>query len=168
MLDFLYELGRWLNGTDLHFWSRQTLRTTPWISPTIQSIHIVSVAIVIGAIGFIDLRLLGWAAPSQSPSEMARRLLPWMWVALTLQFLTGTMLILNRPIRYFDNVSFLAKMAMLLTGVVLALVLNHGLKQGDDYWTATPARTVAMKAIAGVSLLLWVLVILAGRWIAYV
>ncbi len=168
MLETLTDIGAWLNSTDLHFWARDTLRGNNWVSPLIQSIHIVSVAAVIGAIGVIDLRILGLAARSQAPSEMASRLLPWLWTALVLLALTGFMLILNRPPRYLDNAAFLAKMLMLATAVILTLLLSRGLRRGDDYWFATPARLAAGRTLAGASVALWVGVILAGRWIAYV
>jgi hypothetical protein len=167
MLDSFYEAGRWLNGTDLHNSIHRLLQTVGWVSPTIQSIHIVSVAVVIGTAALLDMRILGWAAPSQVPAEMARRLLPWTWIAITLQFFTGAMLIINRPARYADNTTFLAKMVFLIIGVVLTLVLAGGLRRDPDHWTATPARRVTAKAMAFIALVAWVLVVLAGRWIAY-
>lgn len=167
MLDNLYAFGVWLNRTELHFWARGILQTIPWVSPTVQTIHIVSVCAVIGAIGMIDLRLLGAAARSQSPAEMAKRLLPWLWTALVLLLVTGSALILNRPPRYFDNIAFLAKMAMLLIAVVLTLLLARGLRHGDGYWTASPARRSASRTMAAVSVLMWTGVVIAGRWIAY-
>ena len=167
ILDALYEGGRWLNGTKLHTHIHALLQTVGWVSPTIQSIHIVSVAAVVGTAALLDMRLLGWAAPSQVPAEMARRLLPWTWIAITLQFFTGAMLIVNRPIRYADNPSFLAKMVFLIIGIILTLVLAAGLRRDPDHWTSTPARVVTGKVLAGVSLLAWVLIVLAGRWIAY-
>ena len=167
MLDTLYALGTWLNTTDAHFWARGLLRSASWVSPTVQSIHIVSMAVVIGTIGFIDLRMLGVAARSQSPAEMARRLMPWFWMALVLLFLTGAMLILNLPARYFDNIAFFAKVLLLVLGVALTLVLVRGLARGEDHWTTTPAKVRAARLIAGVSAAAWVGVVLAGRWIAY-
>ena len=167
MLDTLYAVGAWLNTTDLHFWSRGILRGVPWVSPTIQSIHITSMAVVIGTIGFIDLRILGIAARSQEPAEMARRLMPWFWTALVLLLATGSMLILNRPIRYFDNIAFIAKVLMLVTDIVLTLVLVGGLRRDTGYWTASPARLRTGRILAGISAVFWVGIVLAGRWIAY-
>lgn len=167
VLDQIYQAGRWLNGTDLHTSIRHLLQTVGWVSPTIQSIHIVCITLVIGTSALLDLRILGWAAPSQVPAEMARRLLPWTWSALAVQFFTGGMLVLNRPIRYADNPSFLFKMLFLIIGIVLTLVLASGLRRDPDHWTSAPARVLTGKVLAGGSVLAWVLIVLAGRWIAY-
>ena len=96
---------------------------------------------------------------------MARRLTPWMWSALAVQLATGGMLIPNRPVRYFENGAFQAKMALLLAAVGLTAVLARGLARGEDFWSARPWPR---RLIAGAALMLWLGVILAGRWIAYV
>jgi uncharacterized membrane protein len=162
LLDALSEAGRWLNGTEAHLWARHLLRGQNWISPAVQSVHILSVAAVIGSIGLIDLRVMGLAARSQPIPEMARRLLPWMWTALVLLLATGGLLILNRPARYFDNPAFVAKMAMLALALILTLMLRPGLLRNGG--RAGPMRALA----AALSLLLWFGIIFAGRWIAYV
>ena len=56
VLDQIYQAGRWLNGTDLHTSIRHLLQTVGWVSPTIQSIHIVCITLVIGTAALLDLR----------------------------------------------------------------------------------------------------------------
>ena len=58
MLDQIYQAGRWLNSTDLHTSIRHLLQTVGWVSPTIQSIHIVCITLVIGTSALLDLRIL--------------------------------------------------------------------------------------------------------------
>lgn len=168
MPDGLQDLGNWLNGVPAHFWARDLLRGVRWLNPTLQSIHIVGIAVVIGSAGMLDLRLLGWAVPSQAPAEMARRLMPWLWSALVVQLATGGMLLLNRPLRYFENGSFLLKMVLLALALVLTMVLARGLFRRDDFWSDGQGRLLAGRLIAGLSLLAWLAVTVAGRWIAYV
>jgi hypothetical protein len=159
VLQSLNDAAAWLNATPAHDWARDLLRGERWLSPTIQSIHIVGVAVVVGSAGMLNLRLLGWAVPSQTPAEMARRLMPWMGWALAVQLATGGLLILNRPARYFENGAFLAKLAMLVVAVALTALLagrTHGAPRGPD------------RLLAAIALIAWVGVILAGRWIAYV
>ncbi len=167
MAQYIDAFGEWLNDSVLREHVRAFLRSQNFISPTIQSLHIVSFSVVLGTAGVIALRLLGLGAKGQDPQEMARRLYPWMWTALVILLLTGSMLFLNRPTRYLHNVSFQSKVFMLLAAVGLTAVLQWGLARGNDYWSA-PARRPIGRAIAGVSLVLWVAIILAGRLIAYV
>ena len=69
----------------------QWLSTTPpsvliqnvsWIVPTVQCVHITSIAVVMGVMVLLDFRLLGIAGRAQPVSVMANRLLPWMWWAI--------------------------------------------------------------------------------------
>ena len=71
------------------------------------------------------------------------------------------------PNRYLHNPVLGIKVALLIPAVVMALVFYRLSKSEDHYWEASPARKRCAKVMAGVSLLLWVTSVLAGRWIAY-
>ena len=49
-----------------------------WTIPTIQSIHIVGIALVMGSVLMIDLRILGWAWSDQTLRQTVRRFGPWL------------------------------------------------------------------------------------------
>jgi uncharacterized membrane protein SirB2 len=136
------------------------LRTVPGLPPIVQSIHILSIACVMASIVMIDLRILGLAARSQAPQEMMRRLMPWLWWALGLLFLSGAMFVIARPRRYFVNPIFGIKFALLLASIVLTVIL-YRLHRNTDVSTGTT------KALAALSLCTWLGVVMAGRWIAY-
>jgi hypothetical protein len=136
------------------------LRTIPGLPPIVQTIHILSIGCIMASIVFINLRVLGWAVPSQGIGEMMKRLMPWMWTALVLLFLSGAMFVVARPARYFKNPIFGIKFALLSVALVLAVVLKIALRKNDQ-------PSVVAKSIAGLSLVCWVGVVLAGRWIAY-
>ncbi len=108
----------------------------------------------------IDLRMLGLAVPSQNPSEMMRRLMPWMWTALVLLLLSGSMFVVARPRRYFFNPIFGIKFALLLLAILLSAILV-------SMYRRTNKSSAAIKVLAALSLVLWIGVMLAGRWIAY-
>jgi hypothetical protein len=162
MFDILVPIGDGLARTGLHLWVRDLMRGAPWINPALQTLHIISIALVVGSAGMISLRVLGLAALRQSPAEMARRLMPWFWTALLLLLLTGSLLVLNRPARYFETPLFPAKMLLLLVAIGVTLALRRRLPAGDAGVAGT-ARAVALASLA-----LWLAIIFAGRWIAYV
>jgi hypothetical protein len=156
----LSQLAQFLGTGWLHDHVVDWLRNVPGLPPVVQSVHILSIACVMATVVMIDLRILGLAVPTQKPAEMMRRLMPWFWTALILLFLSGVMFVIARPRRYFVNPIFGIKFALIVPAVLLAILLWR--LQGK---TATP--TNAMKAIAAVSLVAWLGVMLAGRWIAY-
>jgi hypothetical protein len=98
--------------------------------------------------------------------ELTRRLLPWLWCTLPVMLLSGLLFVLARPQRYFSNPIFGWKFALLLPAVALAGILHVISIRRPDYWQVRTMRAAA-KAIAAASLVLWIGVVLAGRWIAY-
>lgn len=119
------------------------------------------------SIVMVDLRFLGVAVPSQNVSEMIDRLMPWMWWALPLNAVTGLLFIVARPNRYFFNPVFGIKLSFLIPAVVLAFVVYRLNREETGYWEQTLSRRISGRIIAACSLLLWIGVVLAGRWIAY-
>jgi hypothetical protein len=146
----------------------QFVQNTEWIIPLTQTIHILAIAVVIGSVGLIDLRLLGLAGRSQSVSSMARRLLPTVWVSLAVLFCSGSVLIIGEPQRSLANPAFQLKMLMLLLVATMTAFLQGSLRRDVAFWELSPGRRLAAKLTAIVSLLLWVGIVFAGRWIAYI
>ncbi|MEQ8954133.1 MAG: hypothetical protein RL120_08360, partial [Gammaproteobacteria bacterium] len=114
----------------------------------------------------LNLRILGLAVPSQSIAELTSRVMPWFWIALASNFISGAFFVFGRPNRYFNNPVFATKMAFLIPAILLMLFfyLMHRRRQG--YWEQPslkwPARLIAMA-----TLLCLVIVPICGRWIAY-
>ena len=143
------------------------LSNVPGLPPIAQAIHILGIAVVMSSIVMVDLRFLNLAVPSQNVSEMIQRLMPWTWWALPLNAVTGLLFVVARPVRYFYNPVFTIKFSLLVPAVVLAFVVYWLNRRQAGYWERSTARRNSARAIAAVSLLLWIGVVLAGRWIAY-
>ncbi len=166
MPDFFTSIGPLLNGSFLQEGALWALRTIPGFPPIIQTVHILGISIVMGTAVLLNLRILGWAIPSQNITEMTNRVLPWLWSALLVNVVSGAFFVFGRPNRYFNNPVFAWKMAFLLPAVLLTLFfyLMHRSQQG--YWEQ-PDKKWPARALALVSLGLWIMVAMAGRWIAY-
>jgi hypothetical protein len=162
MLSTLRALGEWLATTSLS----NTIQNVSWIIPTVQTIHIICVAIVISAAFLVDLRILGLFSRSQPLASLSHRFLTWIWWALIVLLVTGSLLITGEPGRSITNPAFFAKMIMLLLVAALTFVLQRPLATDAGYWEGN--RALAAKSIAIVSLVLWSCIVFAGRWIAYV
>ena len=135
------------------------LSNVPGLPPIVQTVHLLGIAVIMSSVVLLDLRILGLALPSQDVQELTRRVMPWVWWTLPVMLLSGSMFVFARPRRYFTNPVFGLKFALLLPAIALAAVLHFVSVRKPDDW-----RT---KLVAGLSLLLWVGVVLAGRWIAY-
>ncbi len=143
------------------------LANVPGLPPISQAIHILGIAVVMSSIVMVNLRFLGMAVPGQNVSEMIQRLMPWAWWALPINAVTGLLFVVARPVRYFYNPVFGIKFSLMLPAVVLAFIVYWLNRRDAGFWERTLVRRNAARVIAAVSLLLWVGVVLAGRWIAY-
>jgi hypothetical protein len=164
MLSTLRAFGEWLALTKLS----ETIQNVSWIIPTVQTIHIICVAIVISATFLVDLRILGLFSRSQPLAALSSRFLTWIWWALIVLLVTGSLLIIGEPGRSITNPAFFAKMIMLLVVASLTAVLQRPLTADAGYWEVSSGRAITAKGIAILSLLLWSCIVFAGRWIAYV
>ena len=164
MLSTLRAFGEWLATTSMS----ETIQNVSWIIPTVQTIHIVCVAIVISATFLVDLRILGIFSRSQPLAALSHRFLTWIWWALIVLLFTGSLLIVGEPSRSLLNPAFFAKMIMLVIVASLTAVLQRPLTADAGYWEASGGRVITSKGIAVVSLVLWSCIVFAGRWIAYV
>ena len=77
------------------------------------------------------------------------------------------MLIVGEPVRSLENAFFQIKMLLLITVIIVTLGYQAPLNKDAGFWEATNMRRGAIKLIAVFSLLLWVGIVCAGRWIAY-
>ncbi|HVO45676.1 MAG TPA: DUF6644 family protein [Steroidobacteraceae bacterium] len=154
----------WLEHTPLS----QTLQNTEWIIPAVQTVHILSVAAVMSSVVMIDLRLLGISGRDQAIRAVAGRFLPYVWWPLPILLASGALLIVAEPARALENPVFIIKMSLLVLAAVLTLACQIPLRRDATYWEHSPARRRTARLIAVLSLPVWIAIVFAGRWIAYV
>jgi hypothetical protein len=144
----------------------QTIGALSWITPTVQSVHILAIAVVMSGILMLDLRLLRAVGRDQSVHSFTERYLPWVWWSLLVLLCTGASLIVGEPRRSLQNAVFVLKMGMVLAASALTLLIQIPLRRDHDFWELPGRRPVAV-VIALVSLAIWASIVFAGRWIAY-
>jgi len=163
----LLGLAETIDGGALQAGALWALRSIPGFPPLIQTVHILGIAAIMGSVVMINLRMLGLALPSQSLPEMNRRLMPWLWWALVTNLVSGGFFLFARPYRYFDNPVFLWKLAFLVPAIIVSYLVYMLSIRSEDGWSRTAMRRASCKIVALLSLGLWVMTAMAGRWIAY-
>jgi hypothetical protein len=156
-------LLEWLQSTPIAVAIRENEILFPWI----ESLHVLAIVLVVGTISIVDLRLLGIASRNRRASVMLREVLPYTWGAFAIAAVTGLLLFSSNAVKYAHNGYFLAKMVLLLIAG-LNMVVFHliGARQlaARDGAGGTP---LAAKAAGSISLLVWVAVVVCGRWIGF-
>ena len=154
----------WLENLPLS----QAIKYSAWMFPTIESLHVVAVALVFGVIAIVDLRLLGVASRSRRFTEVAQDCLHWTWIAFVLAVITGVLMFASNASTYGGNTLFWWKMALLAVAGVNMAVFEFVTARSVVNWDH-PGSVMPMAArVAGfLSLGLWMAVIAVGRWIGY-
>jgi hypothetical protein len=152
---------KWLDATPLS----QAFQEWVWFVPTVQTVHILCIAVVMTSVGMLDFKMLGLAGRNQPLAAMVAYFMPWIWSALALLLVTGTLLTITEPSRELLNNAFRAKMLMVSVVAVLLRIVQQRLRGDPNYWSA---RRASARAIGAISLVLVVTIVVAGRWIAYI
>jgi hypothetical protein len=147
-------------------WLPTQIRESLWMFPTIETVHVFALVLVVGSIVTVDLRLLGFVNRDRPFSQMAREMLPWTWSAFVVAAIAGTAMFTSKALVYFANIPFRIKMVcMLLAGanmLVFHWVGSRNLASWDESMPPPRAR------LAGaLSLLLWTTIVATGRWIGF-
>jgi hypothetical protein len=159
----LSEFSKWLAATPLS----HVIQTTKWVIPALQTIHILSVAVVFSSAVLVDLRLWRLLNRDVPLPELARRFLPAIWPVLLVLLITGSLLIIGEPKRSLLNSAFYLKMALLAVAIVLTAWLQWSLSSSPNFWDKNRGRRMAGQFAATLSILVWCGILFAGRWIAY-
>ncbi|HLZ97411.1 MAG TPA: DUF6644 family protein [Steroidobacteraceae bacterium] len=153
----------WLADTPLS----KALQDHAWVVPTSQSIHILAVSIVFGSACMVNLRLLGVGRSGRSISQLTNTLVPWMWRGLAVLLVTGLIQTIAEPVRQFVTPMFWAKMTMIVVVAAITALYATAVRRHAALWDAASSRPRRAKVFAVVSTLLWLAIIVCGRFIGY-
>lgn len=159
----LGSIANWLAGTAL---SHQ-LQATPWAIPLLQSVHILAIAALMGAAWVVCLQVFGVLERVQPLPEISNRLLPWIRAAVVALALTGGLLIVAEPRELLFSGMLQVKLLLLIGALAMTGLLHRRIRTITGHGDADTGSFTALRGIAAVSMLLWVTVAVAGRWIAY-
>ncbi len=156
-------LVNWLMATRLSVF----VNAHTWVWPACETLHFVGLALLIGNVGVLDVRLLG--LEKGIAFQPLNRFVRWAILGFTINLVTGIIFFVGNPGQYVHNIAFGYKLLFLvLAGVNVLIFYASGLARtvatlgpGDD----APALA---KAVAAASLVLWIGVMYLGRMLPYI
>ena len=172
MGDLLYSITEWLRTTPLADFAL-TMSEAPltlwivthfWALPILQMIHILAIAGSFSAILMINLRVFGLAGHA-TLAETSRRYTKVLWWSLVVVILSGGLMLFGDTVRNLLNAIFWIKMMLVVFGILVAILFAKGL--GRQLTTSEGAVGVSTKTTAIFLVILWCVIMLCGRWIAY-
>lgn len=143
------------------------LHESRYVFLIVLTVHVLTLAVFVGTALMIDLRLLGVTMKRVPVSEVVGRLLPWSAAGLLVMIASGALLFYSAPLVRYHNLFFRFKMVALVLAVLNAWVFHKTVYRRVADWDldAVPPRTARL--VGGLSLVLWAVIITAGRMMAY-
>lgn len=154
----------WLSRTGVSV----AFQSANWFVPLVQTVHIIAIAILLTTVYVISFRLIGITRGAQPLAALTAHSAPWIWTALCVLLASGILLTITEPARELLNWAFRVKMLMVLALAALLWTVQSRTRRNPQYWTESPVRRRAARAIGIVSIVVGAGIVTAGRWIAYV
>ena len=141
------------------------IRESIWLFPAIEAVHLLGLALLGGAVLILDLRLLGFGLVNVPIPQVESQTRPWLVAALLTMLITGVPLLLSEALKLHDSQAFWIKLAALVCALSFTLTVRiHIARELDIAHLKAGLRN---RAIATISLSLWLIVAIAGRWIGF-
>jgi hypothetical protein len=157
MHDFLIALEQTAMGRFIHE------SDSIWAFPFVLTVHTFGLCFIFGANTVVSMRLLGVA--SILPLKPLRRLFPYMWLGLILTILSGFAMAIAAATKRLFNPILLVKLVIIAVAVPIMWRMQK--KVFDDPLISENVVPPGAKAIAASQIIMWLIVMTAGRLIAY-
>jgi len=144
--------------------------THDWVWPVCEILHFFGMALLLGSVGLVDIRMLGIA--KGVPIKSLERFVPLGVIGILINVTTGFIFVAGNPVggpqEYLTNLAFLIKMTLIaIAGLNVLAFYVFGIARAADATAPDGDAPTSAKVVAAVSLLLWFSVILFGRFIMY-
>ncbi|KRA83950.1 DUF6644 family protein [Altererythrobacter sp. Root672] len=171
MGDLLYNFTQWLYTTPLNQFAQSMSESALslwiverfWAIPIMQVTHILGIAFSFAAVLMLNMRVFNLAGHA-TLAETSARYTKILWWALAVIVLSGGLMLFGDTVRNLLNSIFWIKMVLVVSGVLIAIGFAHRLRRQSAVNDTVSGGT---KAIAIFLVVLWCLIMLCGRWIAY-
>lgn len=157
----LQHFAVWLHATAPSQW----VGSWPWTWPICETLHFIGLSLLVGIVGMLDLRLMGFL--KQIPLPALKQMLPYGIAGFVINLITGGIFIVGAPEQYVTNFAFWMKMLFL---VISGLnVLYFETTQGQTVLTIGPDELMPtpFKIAGAVSLFSWFMVLYWGRMLPF-
>jgi hypothetical protein len=152
----------WLEATAYAQWILTS--ASGW--PLMLSLHAFGLAIVVGVVFSLNLRMYGFFRTL--PYTSLHGLMGIGWIGIGLNIFTGLSVFLTRPAGYLGSNPFRVKILFIVLGIVVLVYTRKMLAREAASWDAAGAAPRVATWLASASLFFWIVAVVSGRLIAYI
>lgn len=161
--ELLLNFAEWLGSQP----GSQSLIGSFYMWNWIESTHVLTLMVFLGMLFMIDLRMLGWSFKEVPASKVSDHLNIPMFIGFAIMIITGLLLFYANPVHETQSIWFRIKVVLLVAAGVNAWMFHRALRDSVETWDRDPVPPKRIRMGAGLSLCLWILVIIMGRLMAY-
>lgn len=167
MEQFIIEGLRALSGSE----PAAMLRQSFWVYPIVNATHILGIALLVGGILPLNLRLMGFLQRA-SVALLAKVCVPIAATGLGLAIISGLMLFSVKSVDYVYTDIFLAKLALIGAALINIVMVRHNaswreMVQAEDSIKNTSEPDAKLWIAGAISLVIWIAVLFLGRFVGY-
>ncbi|MDR1461553.1 MAG: hypothetical protein LBI68_00150 [Azoarcus sp.] len=164
-MSILLELAQGLQNSGLG----TALAESRYAFPLVEGTHLIGLSIAVGLLFLIDLRLIGVFLKQVPANTLLRQLLPIVLAGFAIIFVTGILLFVSEAETIIASSALPFKILFLVLGGLNALYFEFRLSREPEFQNSSAAILPDRVRYAGyASIVLWVLVIISGRLLAYI
>src|SRR5258708_20072476 len=127
----------------------------------------MAIAILLTSVYIVSFRLIGLTRGAQPLAALTSKSTPWFWTTLCVLLVTGILLTITEPARELLNWAFRVKMLMVMALAGILLVVQIRLRGSPEYWTESPSRRRAARAIGIAAVIIGAGIVTPSRSIPY-
>ncbi len=154
-------LVTWVQAT----WLSRQIVVNEWIWPAAETVHFIGLALVIGIIGFLDLRLIGFFPRVRIAA--VRELIPYAIAGFVLNLITGVTFLIGHPEQYVYSLTWWLKVGSLVIAGLNAAVFEWAVAPRTVLLEPGEPTPLAAKCIGFISLTAWFGVLYCGRMLPF-
>ena len=143
------------------------IAASPWLFPTIETVHVLAIAFVIGSIAMLDLRLIGKRWLRFPVVALASHTLPLTWAAFAVAVVSGALMFISNATVYGTNRAFQIKFLLIVAAGVNMLLFHATTYRSVLSWQMQLPPPPRARLAGSLSLCFWIGVVAAGRWIGF-
>lgn len=147
------------------------LRDSFWVYPIINASHILGIALLVGGILPLNLRLMGFLR-DYAVAALARICVPIAATGLGLAIISGLMLFSVKPVDYVYTDIFVAKLALIGAALINIVLVRFNaswreMVQAEDSIMNASEPDLKLRIAGAISLTIWIVVLFLGRFVGY-
>jgi len=144
-----------------------SIRESIWTFPLIETVHVLGLAVSVGILVMLDLRLVGAGIRHIPAADIMHKLKRWYLAGFAAMFLSGGLLFWSEAEKCYRSQTFRVKLIFLALAGANALFFELKYVPTMRDWDTTGMTPRGARMVGWASLICWLGVIGFGRWTAY-